>query len=82
MDSRTGSTPSSLASSSGSVPGYLPSQGSEFPTRRKRIAMVSDFFFPNTGGVEMHLYQLSTCLIKRDNKVRKVGHTETDYEKC
>ncbi len=33
------------------------------------IAMVSDFFFPNMGGVEIHLYQLSQCLIKRGNKV-------------
>lgn len=35
---------------------------------KKRIAMISDFFYPNTGGVEMHIYQLSTCLIKRGNK--------------
>lgn len=31
--------------------------------------MISDFFYPNMGGVEMHLYQLSQCLIKRGNKV-------------
>eukprot|EP01112_Ceratiomyxa_fruticulosa_P018781 TRINITY_DN6058_c0_g4_i1.p1 TRINITY_DN6058_c0_g4~~TRINITY_DN6058_c0_g4_i1.p1 ORF type:complete len:465 (-),score=54.59 TRINITY_DN6058_c0_g4_i1:26-1420(-) len=39
-----------------------------------RIAMVSDFFYPNMGGVEMHLYQLSQCLIKRGNKVIIITH--------
>jgi glycosyltransferase involved in cell wall biosynthesis len=38
--------------------------------RRYNIAMVSDFFYPNVGGVEMHIYQLSQCLIQRGNKVR------------
>lgn len=45
------------------------------PIKRRKykysIAMISDFFYPNMGGVEMHLYQLSQCLIKRGNKVRK-----------
>ena len=39
------------------------------PTKH-RIAMVSDFFYPNMGGVEMHIYQLSQCLMRRGNKVR------------
>eukprot|EP01114_Cavostelium_apophysatum_P009560 TRINITY_DN22723_c0_g1_i1.p1 TRINITY_DN22723_c0_g1~~TRINITY_DN22723_c0_g1_i1.p1 ORF type:complete len:451 (+),score=77.19 TRINITY_DN22723_c0_g1_i1:100-1452(+) len=38
------------------------------------IAMVSDFFYPNMGGVEMHLYQLSQCLMKRGNKVVIITH--------
>jgi phosphatidylinositol N-acetylglucosaminyltransferase subunit A len=38
------------------------------------IAMVSDFFYPNMGGVEMHLYQLSQCLIARGNKVIIITH--------
>ncbi len=46
---------------------------SDAPRKRKTykysIAMVSDFFYPNMGGVEMHLYQLSQCLLKRGNKV-------------
>ena len=32
-------------------------------------SMVSDFFYPNMGGVESHIYQLSQCLIQRGHKV-------------
>lgn len=35
-----------------------------------RIALVSDFFYPNMGGVEMHIYHLANCLIRRGHKVR------------
>jgi phosphatidylinositol glycan class A protein len=38
------------------------------------IAMVCDFFYPGLGGVEMHIYQLSQCLIKRGYKVIVVTH--------
>lgn len=31
--------------------------------------MVSDFFFPNMGGVESHIYQLGQCLIRKGHKV-------------
>lgn len=31
--------------------------------------MVSDFLYPNAGGVENHIYQLSQCLISRGHKV-------------
>jgi phosphatidylinositol N-acetylglucosaminyltransferase subunit A len=41
---------------------------------RLNIAMVSDFFYPNMGGVESHLYQLSQCLIRRGHKVVIVTH--------
>lgn len=34
-----------------------------------RILMVSDFLYPNAGGVENHIYQLSQCLISRGHKV-------------
>jgi len=34
-----------------------------------RCSMVSDFFYPNFGGVETHQYQLSQWLIKRGHKV-------------
>ncbi|KAL3861913.1 hypothetical protein ACJMK2_007925 [Sinanodonta woodiana] len=38
------------------------------------ICMVSDFFFPNQGGVESHIYQLSQCLLQRGHKVIVVTH--------
>lgn len=38
--------------------------------RRHRILMVSDFFYPNFGGVENHIYYLSQCLLKLGHKVR------------
>ncbi len=38
--------------------------------------MVSDFFYPNFGGVENHIYQLSQCLIDQGHKVR----TATDND--
>jgi hypothetical protein len=37
--------------------------------RKQRILMVSDFFFPNFGGVESHIYYLSQCLLKLGHKV-------------
>lgn len=37
--------------------------------RKHRILMVSDFFYPNFGGVENHIYYLSQCLIKLGHKV-------------
>lgn len=43
-----------------------------------RICMVSDFFYPNTGGVESHIYQLSQCLISLGHKVCIVTHSYDD----
>lgn len=37
--------------------------------RKFRIALVSDFFCPNTGGIETHLYFLSKCLLKNGHHV-------------
>ncbi|XP_002942607.3 phosphatidylinositol N-acetylglucosaminyltransferase subunit A isoform X1 [Xenopus tropicalis] len=42
------------------------------------ICMVSDFFYPNVGGVESHIYQLSQCLIERGHKVIIVTHAYGD----
>lgn len=42
--------------------------------KKHRICMVSDFFYPNTGGVESHIYQLSQCLIARGHKVIVITH--------
>ncbi|KAL7072775.1 hypothetical protein ACQ4LE_007975 [Meloidogyne hapla] len=39
-----------------------------------RIAMVSDFFCPNTGGVETHIYQLAKCLLNNGHKVIVLTH--------
>ncbi|KAL0383341.1 UNVERIFIED_CONTAM: Phosphatidylinositol N-acetylglucosaminyltransferase subunit A [Sesamum calycinum] len=36
--------------------------------------MVSDFFYPNFGGVENHIYYLSQCLIKLGHKVFVMTH--------
>lgn len=37
--------------------------------------MASDFFYPNTGGVEEHIFNLSQCLIRRGHKVIVVTHS-------
>ena len=42
--------------------------------RTYRIAMVSDFFYPQPGGVESHIYQLSTKLVDRGHKVVIITH--------
>ncbi|EFJ45084.1 hypothetical protein VOLCADRAFT_94566 [Volvox carteri f. nagariensis] len=47
--------------------------------RQHRVVMVSDFFYPNFGGVENHIYQLSQCLINLGHKVVVVTHA---YGNC
>lgn len=42
---------------------------------KHNICMVSDFFYPNIGGVESHIYQLSQCLLARGHKVVVVTHS-------
>ncbi|XP_049843762.1 phosphatidylinositol N-acetylglucosaminyltransferase subunit A-like [Schistocerca gregaria] len=42
---------------------------------RHRICMASDFFYPNMGGVEEHIYNLSQCLIARGHKVIVLTHS-------
>jgi len=42
------------------------------------IAMVSDFFYPNMGGVESHIFQVSQCLIERGHRVLVVTHAYGD----
>nr|SVE73522.1 EOG090X0515 [Daphnia atkinsoni] len=37
--------------------------------------MVSDFFYPNLGGVESHIFTLSQCLIKLGHKVVVITHS-------
>ena len=40
--------------------------------------MVSDFFFPNFGGVENHIYELAQCLIKHGHHVVVMTHAYGD----
>lgn len=40
--------------------------------------MVSDFFYPNMGGVESHIYQLSQCLLEKGHKVVIATHAYGD----
>ncbi|VDK84470.1 unnamed protein product [Onchocerca ochengi] len=39
-----------------------------------RIALVSDFFCPNAGGVETHIYFLAKCLLQLGHKVIVITH--------
>lgn len=40
--------------------------------------MASDFFYPNTGGVEAHILQLGQCLVKLGHKVIVITHAYGD----
>lgn len=42
--------------------------------QRLNIALVSDFFCPNAGGVETHIYFLAQCLLKAGHKVIVITH--------
>lgn len=42
---------------------------------KHNICMVSDFFFPNVGGVEEHIYNLSQCLLLNGHKVIVMTHS-------
>ncbi|XP_075053087.1 phosphatidylinositol N-acetylglucosaminyltransferase subunit A [Mixophyes fleayi] len=53
---------------------YTTTEVAHPPRRTHSICMVSDFFYPNMGGVESHIYQLSQCLIERGHKVIIVTH--------
>lgn len=48
--------------------------------QRHRICMVSDFYFPNMGGVETHIWCLSQCLLQRGHKVIVVTHAYGDRQ--
>ncbi|KAJ9080048.1 Phosphatidylinositol N-acetylglucosaminyltransferase GPI3 subunit [Entomophthora muscae] len=42
------------------------------------ICLVSDFFYPNVGGVESHIYHLSQQLLQRGHKVIVITHSYED----
>ena len=48
--------------------------GMSIETSKPVVAMVSDFFYPGLGGVEMHIYQLSQCLLSLGYKVIVITH--------
>ncbi|KAF1326037.1 Phosphatidylinositol n-acetylglucosaminyltransferase gpi3 subunit, partial [Globisporangium splendens] len=48
------------------------------PKRRLRIAMCCDFFYPRLGGVEMHIWSLSQCLLRQGHKVIILTHAVND----
>ncbi|KAI0436647.1 glycosyltransferase family 4 protein [Xylaria telfairii] len=50
------------------------------PRRTYNIAMVCDFFYPQPGGVESHIYQLATKLIDRGHKVIVITHAYEDRQ--
>ena len=39
-----------------------------------RILIASDFFYPNCGGVEAHIFYLSDHLIRLGHKARHTGY--------
>lgn len=41
-------------------------------------SMVSDFFYPNMGGVEEHIFNLSQCLLEHGHKVVILTHSYED----
>eukprot|EP00924_Labyrinthula_sp_SR-Ha-C_P009261 maker-scaffold_2-snap-gene-18.0-mRNA-1 protein AED:0.02 eAED:0.02 QI:92/1/1/1/1/1/3/45/491 len=43
-------------------------------TKRLRIALVSDFFYPRVGGVEMHIWSLAQCLLRLGHHVIILTH--------
>ncbi|GAA6230204.1 phosphatidylinositol N-acetylglucosaminyltransferase subunit A-like [Lates japonicus] len=51
-----------------------PAESVRVSSRKHNICMVSDFFYPNMGGVESHIYQLSQCLIEKGHKVVIATH--------
>ncbi|VDD90011.1 unnamed protein product [Enterobius vermicularis] len=48
--------------------------GQPLVRHRLRIALVSDFFCPNAGGVETHIYFLAKCLLELGHKVIVITH--------
>ena len=44
----------------------------------RRILMVTDFFYPNVGGVENHVYMLSQCLLSLGHHVVILTHAYGD----
>ena len=52
------------------------------PSQRFRICIVSDFFYPRLGGVELHQYQLAQGLLSRGHKVIVVSLNLRNRRNC
>ena len=78
----TSATPSSSSSPSNlGAPreyGFRIGKPTTEPRPRHCILMVSDFFYPNYGGVEQHMFQLSQFMIRRGHKVVMMTHAYDD----
>eukprot|EP00240_Pyramimonas_obovata_P004562 CAMPEP_0118959672 /NCGR_PEP_ID=MMETSP1169-20130426/63250_1 /TAXON_ID=36882 /ORGANISM="Pyramimonas obovata, Strain CCMP722" /LENGTH=408 /DNA_ID=CAMNT_0006907811 /DNA_START=629 /DNA_END=1852 /DNA_ORIENTATION=+ len=48
--------------------------GELLPLPSQRVLMVTDFFYPNSGGVESHVYHLAQGLLSRGHKVVVMTH--------
>jgi len=48
---------------------HVPTEDIYLPRRKYNICIVSDFFFPRLGGVELHQFSLAQCLMQRGHKV-------------
>mmetsp|Transcript_7417 Transcript_7417/g.11911 ORF Transcript_7417/g.11911 Transcript_7417/m.11911 type:complete len:441 (+) Transcript_7417:2502-3824(+) len=46
--------------------------------RKHTVLMVCDFFWPSLGGVEMHIWSLSQCLLRQGHKVVVLTHAWDD----
>ncbi|KAM7539811.1 hypothetical protein Aperf_G00000044022 [Anoplocephala perfoliata] len=57
---------------------HIEMSGDEVVPRTKRnltIVLICDCFYPNIGGVESHIYQLSQCLLSRGHRVIIITHS-------
>lgn len=48
-------------------------------SRKPTVCMVSDFFVPQLGGVEMHIWSLSEALVRRGHRVVVATHAYPDH---
>jgi phosphatidylinositol N-acetylglucosaminyltransferase subunit A len=48
--------------------------------KKLSVCLVSDFFYPRTGGVEVHIYFLAVCLIRRNCKVIIITHHDNNRQ--
>jgi len=53
-------------------------QPTKVNTDKYSIALVSDFFVPNLGGVEMHMYNVAQCLMELGHKIIVITSSYAD----